>query len=77
MRAATGVGAEGTWRDPEQRAHDERAPDTLFQVEYGEVAEELVGDGIAAAPRLVNHLAVNGQVLHARMENVEASALEP
>ncbi|HZG04283.1 MAG TPA: hypothetical protein VE546_12030 [Streptomyces sp.] len=76
MRAATEIGAVGTWRDPRRRADDERAPNVLVQVEYGEVAGELVGSGIAAALRLINNLEVNEQVLYARMENVEESTLE-
>ncbi|MEE1929486.1 hypothetical protein V1J52_15055 [Streptomyces sp. TRM 70351] len=76
LQAATEIGAVGTWRDPQGQAHDERAPNVLVQVEYGEVAGELVGNGIAAALRLINHLEVNEQVLYARMENVEESTLE-
>ncbi|MFF8974484.1 hypothetical protein [Streptomyces sp. NPDC014995] len=45
-------------------------------MEYGEIAGELVGNGIAAALRLINDLEVNEQVLYARMENVEESTLE-
>lgn len=76
MRAATEIGAVGTWRDPQRQADDERAPNVLVQVEYGEVAEELVGNGIAASLKLINDLEVNEQVLYARMENVEESTLE-
>jgi hypothetical protein len=75
LTAATGIGAEGTWRDPAGSAHDERAPNTLFRSEYGGVAEELVGNGIAACLRLIKHLEVNEQVLYARMDNVEESTL--
>ncbi|WP_028964681.1 hypothetical protein [Streptomyces thermolilacinus] len=75
LRAATEIGAVGTWRDPSGGAHDERAPNLLLQVEYGEVADELVGNGLAAALRLINHLEVNEQVLYGRMENVEESTL--
>ncbi|MDN0194126.1 hypothetical protein [Streptomyces sp. S.PNR 29] len=75
LRAATEIGAVGTWQDPAGRAHDERAPNLLVQVEYGEVAGELVGHGIAAALRLINDLEVNEQVLYGRMENVEESTL--
>ncbi|MET8013693.1 hypothetical protein ABZU86_25660 [Streptomyces sp. NPDC005271] len=76
LRAATGIGAEGTWRDPQGAADDERAPNTLLQVEYGEIAEELVGNGIGACLRLINNLEINEQVLYARMENLEESTLE-
>ncbi|MFE0812928.1 hypothetical protein ACFW4M_35915 [Streptomyces sp. NPDC058794] len=75
LRAATEIGAAGTWRDPGGMANDERAPNTILQVEYGEVAEELVGNGITACLRLINNLEVNEVVLYARMENVEESTL--
>ncbi|MEU0105073.1 hypothetical protein ABZ313_06840 [Streptomyces sp. NPDC006251] len=75
LRAATEIGAVGTWQDPAGRANDERAPNLLFQIEYGEVAGELVGRGITACLRLVNDLEVNEQVLYGRMENVEESTL--
>jgi hypothetical protein len=75
LRAATEIGAVGACQDPAGRAHDERAPNMLLQVEYGEVADELVGHGIAAALRLINELEVNEQVLYGRMENVEKSSL--
>ncbi|MEU2185287.1 hypothetical protein ABZ579_31485, partial [Streptomyces thermolilacinus] len=74
LRAATEIGAVGTWRDPSGTARDERPPNLLLQVGYGEVAGELVGEGLAAALRLINHLEVNEQVLYGRMENVEESA---
>jgi hypothetical protein len=76
LRAATGFDTEGAWRDPLRQADDDRAPSTLLQVEYGEVASELVGNGIAATLRLINNLEVNEQVLYARMEDVEESALD-
>ncbi|MEV5463473.1 hypothetical protein [Streptomyces sp. NPDC002788] len=75
LRAATEIGAAGTWRDPGGAANDERAPNTILQVEYGEVAEELVGNGITACLRLINNLQINEVVLYARMENVEESTL--
>ncbi|CAL9571636.1 hypothetical protein [Streptomyces sp. enrichment culture] len=71
LRAATETGAVGTWRDPSGTAHDERALNLLLRVEYGEVAGERVGDGLAAALRLINHLEVNEPVLYGRMENAE------
>jgi hypothetical protein len=76
LRAATEIDAEGTWRDPEQISHDDRAPNTLIEVEYGEVATEAVGRGIKLALRLINDLEINEQILYARMENVEESSLE-
>jgi hypothetical protein len=76
LRAATEIVAEGTWRDPDQVSHDDRAPNTLIEVEYGEVATEAVGRGIKLALRLINDLEINEQILYARMENVEESTLE-
>nr|WP_152992289.1 hypothetical protein [Nonomuraea pusilla] len=69
----TPPGAEGTWGDPGPRAHDDRAPDALLQVEYGETANGLVGHGLVAALRLINELEINEQVLHAHMEDAEQS----
>jgi hypothetical protein len=76
LRAATEIDVEGTWRDPEEVSHDDRAPNTLIEVEYGEVATEAVGRGIKLALRLINDLEVNEQILYARMENIEESTLE-
>ncbi|QFZ17261.1 hypothetical protein [Saccharothrix syringae] len=73
--AATEISAEGTWTDPTGAAHDDRAGNTVVQVEYGEVAGELVGHGIVTALRLINELEVNEVVLYARMEDVEQSTL--
>ncbi|MER7506366.1 hypothetical protein AB0L05_29835 [Nonomuraea pusilla] len=69
----TPAGAEGTWGDPGPRAHDDRAPNALLQVEYGETANGLVGHGLVAALRLINELEINEQVLYARMEDAEQS----
>ncbi len=52
-----------------------RGANTKLQVEYGEIAEELVGNGITACLQLTNNLEVNEVVLYARMENVEESNL--
>jgi hypothetical protein len=76
LRAATEIHAEGTWRDPDEVSHDDRAPNTQIEVEYGEVATEAVGRGIKLALRLINDLEINEQILYARMENVEESSLE-
>jgi hypothetical protein len=75
MLAATEIGSEGTWRDPQNVSNDARAANTLLQVEYGEVKSERVGHGITAALRMINNLEVNEQILYARMENVEQSTL--
>jgi hypothetical protein len=56
---------------PARRVDAGREPDGVIRVPYGEVASELVGNGIAATLRLINHLEVNEQVLHARMEKAE------
>ncbi|WP_049580744.1 hypothetical protein [Streptomyces sp. SBT349] len=73
LRAATEAGANGTWRDPAgpaAPAHNQRAPNTLFEVAYGEVTEELVGHGIAACLKVINNLEINEPVLYARTESV-------
>jgi hypothetical protein len=74
-RAVDDLDTDDLWRDPERVCDDERAPNTLIQIEYGEIAEELVGNGIAACLKLINNLEVNEQVLYARMENIEENAL--
>jgi hypothetical protein len=76
LRAATEIDAEGTWRDPDEVSHDDRAPNTLIEVEYGEVATEAVGRGIKLALRLINDLEINEQILYARMEDIEESTLD-
>jgi hypothetical protein len=75
MQAATELAAAGTWQDPESVSNDERAENVIVEVEYGEVKEEWIGEGILTALRLINHLEVNEQVLYARMINVEQSTL--
>ncbi|MEV7011186.1 hypothetical protein [Streptosporangium sp. NPDC051022] len=75
FRAATEVGAEGTWCDPRPAATDDRAPNTIFQIEYGEVAGELVGGTLSMALKLINDLEINERVLHGRTESIEESTL--
>lgn len=75
MQAATELNAAGTWQDPDNVSNDERAGNVVIEVEYGEVKEELVGDGILAALKLINNLEINEQVLYARMTNIEQSTL--
>jgi len=75
MRASTELAAAGTWQDPDSVSNDERADNVLIEVQYGEVAGELVGRGIVLALTLINNLEVNEQVLYARMINVEETSL--
>lgn len=75
MQAATELAASGTWQDPKSVSSDERAENVIVEVEYGEIAEELIGDGILVALRLINNLEVNEQVLYARMIDIEQSTL--
>ncbi len=75
MRASTELAAAGTWQDPSNISNDERADNVLLEVQYGEVAEELVGVGIVTALSLINQLEINEQVLYARMMNVEQTTL--
>ncbi|GLX01889.1 hypothetical protein [Microtetraspora sp. NBRC 16547] len=76
LRAATGIGVEGTWRDPLRVAADDQAADTVYQLEYGGVAGEALGNAIVAALRLINNLELNEQVLYTRTESAEESTLE-
>jgi hypothetical protein len=70
---AADYGTEDTRHDPAHQVADDRAPDSVIRVAYGEVASELVGNGIAATLRLINHLEVNEQTLYARMESTHES----
>jgi hypothetical protein len=75
MRASTELSAAGTWQDPDSVSSDERADNVLLEVQFGEIADELVGRGIVVALSLINNLEVNEQVLYARMINVEETTL--
>ena len=75
MRASTELSAAGTWQDPDSVSSDERADNVLLEVQFGEVADELVGRGIVVTLSLINNLEVNEQVLYARMINVEETTL--
>jgi len=77
MRAATELSAAGTWQDPDNVSHDERADNVLLEVQFAETADELVGRGIVVALSLINNLEINEQVLYARMINVEETTLIP
>lgn len=73
--AATELSGAGMWRDPTGVSNDVRADNVIVEVEFGEVAGELVGHGIVRALSLINNLEVNEQILYARMINVEESTL--
>jgi hypothetical protein len=75
MRASTELTAAGTWQDPDSVSNDERAANVLLEVQFGEVADELVGKGIVLCLSLINNLEVNEQILYARMINVEETTL--
>ncbi len=75
MRASTEISGAGTWQDPDSVSNDVRADNVILEVEFGEVAGELVGQGIVRCLSLINNLEVNEQVLYARMINVEESTL--
>jgi hypothetical protein len=75
MRASTELSAAGTWQDPDSVSNDERADNVLLEVQYGDTADEVVGDGIITCLSLINNLEVNEQVLYARMLNVEQTTL--
>lgn len=73
--AATELSGAGMWRDPAGISNDVKADNVIVEVEFGEVAGELVGHGIVRCLGLINNLEINEQVLYARMINVEESTL--
>jgi hypothetical protein len=75
MRASTELAAAGTWQDPDRVANDDRADNVLLEVQYGETADEIVGDGIVRTLSIINNLEVNEQILYARMIDVEQTTL--
>ena len=75
MRASTELAAAGTWQDPDAVSNDIRADNVIIEVEFGEIAGELVGRGVVHCLSIINNLEVNEQVLYARMVNVEESTL--
>lgn len=75
MQAVTQHTVAGTWLDPESVSNDSNAENIVLEIEFGETAEELVGDGILRCLHLINLLEINEQILYARMSNVEQSSL--
>jgi hypothetical protein len=75
MKASTELSALGTWQDPDSVSNDSRADNVIFEVEYGDIENELIGDGVVRTLSLINNLEVNEQILYARMINLEQSTL--
>jgi hypothetical protein len=73
--AATELSGAGMWRDPTGVSNDVRADNVIVEVEFGEVAGELIGPGVIRCLSLINNLEVNEQILYARMINVEETTL--
>lgn len=75
MKATTELSALGTWQDPDSVSNDSQADNVIFEVEYGEIEGELIGNGVVRCLSLINNLEVNEQILYARMINLEQSTL--
>lgn len=75
MAAVSELTARGSWRDPRGHANDEQVANVVLAVEYGEVASEAVGRGIAACLCVINDLEVNEVVLYSHTVDVEDSSL--
>lgn len=75
MKASTELNALGTWQDPKGAANDMRADNIIIEVEYGEVKDELIGNGIVSALKVINNLEVNEVILYGRMSQIEQSTL--
>lgn len=75
MKATTELSALGTWQDPDSVSNDQRADNVIFEVEYGEIEGELIGNAVVRTLSLINNLEVNEQILYARMINLEQSTL--
>lgn len=75
MKAVTESSGKGTWFDPENISHDQSSDNVILEVEYREVASEMVGNAIKSALDLINILEINEQILYIRMMNIEQSSL--
>jgi hypothetical protein len=75
MKATTELSAQGTWQNAQGAANDMRADNVVLEIEYGEIEEARIGDGIVTALRLINNLEINEEILYGRMEKVEQSTL--
>ncbi len=72
LKANAELNALETWQDSTGEALSDNI---LLEIEYGETADEMVGNGIVAALRLINHLEVNEEILYGRMSEIEQSTL--
>lgn len=75
MKATTEIDVLGTWQDPKGTASDSRADYVLMEIEYGEMKDERVGEGIVSALKIINNLEINEKILYARMSEIEQSTL--
>lgn len=75
LKAAIELNVAGTWQVPDSISHDSCADNIILEVEYGEIAGELIGMGIVRCLSLINNLEVNEQILYARMIDIEPSTL--
>jgi hypothetical protein len=50
-------------------------PNTVFEIEYGEIEGDRISDGIITALELINHLEINEEILYGRVEKIERSTL--
>jgi hypothetical protein len=75
MKATTEHSALGTWQDPKGAANDMRADNIIMEIEYGEVNDELIGNGIVATLKIINNLEINEEILYGRMSEIEQSTL--
>ena len=75
LKATTKLSAQGTWQDPKGATNDLRADNVVLEIEYGEIEDGRIGDGVLTALRLINNLEINEGILYGRMENIEQSTL--
>jgi hypothetical protein len=46
-----------------------------MEIEYGEVTDELIGNGIITTLKIINNLEINEEILYGRMTEIEQSTL--
>jgi hypothetical protein len=75
MQASTELRAQGTWQDPKGSVPDTRADNLILEIEYSEMEDGQIGQGVVTALRLINDLELNEEVLYGRMETIQRSTL--